>query len=293
MNRYRQIVTSKRTLATLWLISTVLAAGCARSPGLGVSGNGGQRLLRTASVADTPEDEVEDYDPWQPFNERMFSFNHDILDRWLIKPVATGWAKISPDGVRRSVSRMFDNLDMPRRLVNNLLQARPLGAGRELARFTVNTTAGVGGLFDVASRLDLEPSNADAGETLAMYGFGEGPFLVLPTFPPLTVRDAIGRGVDGLLDPISYVLPFFANRAKSIVVAVNERSLNLRLFADVEDSVLDLYTAARNGYLQRRRRVVDEALASRREEWRWAFRPTPTLTAEQPATTVPEVKDPA
>jgi phospholipid-binding lipoprotein MlaA len=295
MNRHRQIVTSQRATATLWLIATLLAAGCAHSPGIGASGGSSSHRLLQTSALDEPEEDAEDYDPWQPFNERMFSFNHDVLDRWLVKPAATGWSKVSPESVRRSVGRMFDNLDMPRRLVNNLLQARPLGAGRELARFVVNTTAGVGGLFDVASAIDIEPSNADAGETLALYGFGEGPYLVLPTFPPLTVRDAIGRGIDGTLDPISYVLPFFANRAKSIVTAVNERSLNLRLFADVEESVLDLYSAARNGYLQRRRKVVAEALASRRQEWQWALRPTPTLTAEQPTppSVVTEVKDPA
>lgn len=292
MNRDKQIVTWRRGLTALWLIATVLTAGCARSPGVGAGGES-HRFLQTASVFDDPADDAEDWDPWQPFNERMFFFNHAILDRWLVRPVATGWAKVTPEAARRSVGRLFDNLDMPRRLVNNLLQARPLGAGRELARFAVNTTAGVGGLFDVASAIDIAPSNADAGETLALYGVGTGPFLVLPTFPPLTVRDAIGRGIDGLLDPVSYFLPFFANRAKAIAIAVNERSLNLRLFSDVEDSVLDLYSAARNGYLQRRRRAVEQALASRREEWQWALRPPPTLTAQQPPTVIPEVEDPA
>jgi len=284
----------------LWLIATILVVGCARSPGAGISAGGGHRLLQpTDSALYEPTDESaeaeEDWDPWQPFNEKMFFFNHDILDRWLLKPAASGWSKISPEAARRGLSRLFDNFDMPRRFVNNLFQARPVGAGRELARFVVNTTAGIGGLLDVASVLHIEPSNADAGETLAMYGFAEGPYLVLPTFPPLTVRDAIGRGIDGTLDPVSYVLPFFANRAKSIATAINERSLNLRLFADVEDSVLDLYSAARNGYLQRRRRKIDEALASRRQEWQWALGPAPTATAQQPPppTVVPEVKDPA
>jgi phospholipid-binding lipoprotein MlaA len=169
---------------------------------------------------------------------------------------------------------------MPRRLVNNIFQARPIGAARELARFVVNTTVGVGGLFDVASTMHIEPSNADAGETLAMYGFGQGPYLVLPTFPPSTVRDAIGHGIDGALDPVSYVLPFFANRAKSIFIGVNERSLNLKLFADVEDSVLDLYSAARNGYLQRRRVLVQRALASREREWDLMLGRDPTYMAQ-------------
>jgi phospholipid-binding lipoprotein MlaA len=200
----------------------------------------------------------------------MFFFNHDVLDGYLVKPAAEGWAKICPDVARRSVARLLNNLDTPRRLVNNLLQARPLGAGRELARLAINSTVGVAGLIDVASRLHVEPSEADAGETLALYGVGSGPYLVLPTMPPLTVRDAIGRGIDGALDPVSYFLPFVANQAKSIVTAVNERSLNLKLYADVEDSVLDLYSAARNGYLQHRARAISLAAQDQHEEWAWA-----------------------
>jgi phospholipid-binding lipoprotein MlaA len=183
------------------------------------------------------------------------------------------------------------NLEMPRRVVNNLLQVRPLGAGRELARFAVNTTIGIGGLLDVATPLHIEPSNADAGETLALYGAGPGPYLVLPTFPPLTVRDAVGRGIDGALDPLGYVLPFFANRAKSFVTAVNERSLNLKLYADVEDSVIDLYSAARNGYLQRRRTVIACIAGQRREEWAWAFE---SEQSERPmAASIERQRDPA
>src|SRR5262249_42319213 len=213
------------------------AAACPGAPGAGAPGraparDGGAGHAQRRDASSPPYDEAapaeEDYDPWQPFNEKMFFFNHDILDRYLVKPAATGWSKVAPEPARRSLSRFFDNLDMPRRLVNNLLQARPIGAARELARFTVNTTVGVAGFWDVASKLKIEPSDADAGQTLAMYGAGPGPSLVLPTFPPLTVRDAIGRGIDGVMDPVSYVLPFFANRAKSIVTAINERSLNLK-----------------------------------------------------------------
>jgi phospholipid-binding lipoprotein MlaA len=229
----------------------------------------GQRLGEDPTLSDDSADEA-DYDPWQSFNERMFSFNHDVLDGWLVKPAAQGWAKICPEVARRSFARLINNLDMPRRLVNNLLQARPLGAGRELARFTVNSTVGVAGLIDVASLMHVEPSEADSGETLALYGLAPGPYLVLPTMPPLTVRDAIGRGIDGALDPVGYLLPFVANQAKSIVTAVNERSLNLKLFADVEDSVLDLYSAARNGYLQRRRQAIALSAQDRDQQWAWA-----------------------
>ena len=277
--RPMQNATPPRATSVMWLLAVVIAvgmaSGCARSPGVpsGAAGTDGtvrsHRLAESATLPDESEDEA-DYDPWQSFNEHMFSFNHDVLDGYLVKPAAEGWAKICPDVARRSFARLLNNLDTPRRLVNNLLQARPLGAGRELARFAVNSTVGVAGLIDVASRLHVEPSEADAGETLALYGVGSGPYLVLPTMPPLTVRDAIGRGIDGALDPVSYFLPFVANQAKSIVTAVNERSLNLKLFADVEDSVLDLYSAARNGYLQRRQRAIALATEDRHEEWAWA-----------------------
>lgn len=220
-----------------------------------------------APAAEADDEEAADYDPLQPFNERMFWFNHDVLDRFLFKPVATGWKTILPAPARRGVARAFDNVDMPRRLVNNLLQARFLGAGRELARFVVNTTVGVAGVFDVAKSLHVEASEADMGQTLGGYGVGAGPYLVLPTLPPLTFRDGIGYGVDGLLDPLSYVLPFVAGRIRSVVGGVNERSLNLQLYQDAEESAFDLYSAARNGYLQRRRAAVRTAVAGRQPPW--------------------------
>ena len=237
-----------------------------------------------APIAATDDaDDDRDYDPLQPFNERMFWFNHDVLDRFVFKPVATGWKTVVPAPARTGLGRAFDNIDMPRRLVNNLLQARFLGAGRELARFVVNTTIGVVGVFDVAKRLHVESSEADMGQTLGAYGVGAGPYLVLPTLPPLTFRDGIGYGIDGLLDPLSYVLPFVAGRVRAIVSAVNERSLNLQLYQDAEESAFDLYSAARNGYLQRRRAAVRTAVADRRAPWgtpslaRVATREDPTL----------------
>jgi len=289
----------------LWLLALALAFGCARAPGVpgpdGTERSAGivarndasDAPALDASASDLADDDTDaDYDPWQPFNEAMFSFNHDVLDRWLVKPAATGWEAIMPEGPRRSIARAFDNLDMPRKVVNNILQFRPIGAGRELARFLVNTTVGVGGLFDVASVIHLQKSDADGGQTLALYGFADGPYLVLPTMPPATVRDAIGRTADGFLDPIGYFMPFVANRARAIVTAVNERSLNLKLYADVEDSVLDLYSAARNGYLQRRRLVVRRAAVNRHDEWQWVFKSL--APGERPtAVAVASAKDPS
>jgi phospholipid-binding lipoprotein MlaA len=277
-------------MRSTWLAALMITVGCARAPGVpGPDGNVGN----AHSIAAADLDETADYDPWQPFNEAMFTFNHDILDRWLVKPVATGWEKVAPVPARRGLARVFDNLDMPRRLVNNVLQLRPVGASREIARFVLNTTVGVAGIFDVASLAHLDKSDADTGETLALYGLGAGPYLVLPTMPPLTLRDAVGRTADGLLDPIGYFLPFVANQVKSILTAVNERSLELKLFANVEDSVIDLYSAARNGYLQRRRARILRAAADRQEQWQWAFGSPETTTpaavaVADPPTDAPE-----
>ncbi len=271
MNRQRQKAPWLRPL--VGLVVVLAMAGCARSSG---------SLARNSIDTGTEDVVEEDYDPWQPFNEAMFDFNHDVLDRWIVKPLATGWATVTPPIARRSVARILDNIDMPRRFVNNLFQARPLGAGRELARFFVNTTIGVGGIMDIASEFHLDPSEADAGETLALLGAGPGPFLVLPTLPPTTVRDAIGRGIDSLLDPLSYLVstPFFVGLTRSIVSAVNERSLNMQLYDNVEESVIDLYSAARNGYLQRRRRAIERAMADRDKEWMWAAHDEAPHTAQ-------------
>jgi phospholipid-binding lipoprotein MlaA len=207
-----------------------------------------------------------DYDPWERFNEKTFWFNHDVLDRYALKPVATVWAKI-PDPMRQGLANAFRNLAMPKRLVNEVLQARFQEAGSEVARFLVNTTVGVAGFVDVASRAGLEESDADTGQTLGVYGAGPGPYLVMPLLPPLTVRDGIGYAADSLLDPLSwFVTPFAADFGRAAGKTVNERAANLKLYQDVEDASLDLYAAARNGYLQRRQKSIEDAVRQRDQE---------------------------
>jgi len=202
---------------------------------------------------------VEDYDPWAPFNTAIFSFNRKV-DRYVLKPVAKAWDKIVPDPVERSLKRAFDNLSMPRRLVNNLFQLKLKGAGQELARFGLNSTLGVAGLFDVAKVFGLEASEADTGQTLGRYGVGPGPYLVLPFLPPLTARDGIGFAVDAALDPFTYVIfPVAALAGTAVGKRVDERALNLDLYENVEESTVDLYSAVRNGYLQRRQKMIDDS----------------------------------
>jgi phospholipid-binding lipoprotein MlaA len=204
----------------------------------------------------------------------MFSFNHGVLDRFIVKPVAIGWNVVFPDAVKRCVGRAIDNLHMPRRVVNNLLEARVGAAGAEAGRFLINTTVGIGGFFDVAGKLHIHGSDADMGETFGVWGIGSGPYLVLPFLSPLTIRDGIGRAVDTALDPL-WLVPFFGGTVMGLVNTVNERSLHLRFFANVEESTLDLYSSVRNGYLQRRRYVI----AGRHED---LVRLARKLTGESP-----------
>jgi phospholipid-binding lipoprotein MlaA len=170
--------------------------------------------------------------------------------------------------VRQSLANAFYNLAMPRRFVNKVLQGRLPGAGEELARFVVNTTVGFAGFFDVASRLGLDKSEADTGETFALYGVKPGPYLVLPLLPPLDVRDAFGFAADSFMDPLSwFITPIGADFGRAAAQRINERANNMKLYDDVEDTSLDLYAAVRNGYLQRRRKFIDDAIRDRDRSW--------------------------
>jgi len=213
-----------------------------------------------AVPVDELRDETPDYDPWSPFNERMFTFNYRVLDRYVMKPLGRAWDRVLPDQVQRSLDNAFENLEMPRRLVNYVLQARPRAAGEEMGRFLVNSTVGVAGLIDVAGRIGIHASDANTGQTLGVWGIGQGPYLVLPFLPPLTVRDGIGRGVDGILDPVGYLVPvpLAVSISVTAVRRVNERSLQPAVFENVEETVIDLYSSVRNAYLQRRRSAVLE-----------------------------------
>jgi phospholipid-binding lipoprotein MlaA len=204
------------------------------------------------------EREIEELDPWIGFNEPVFSFNRQV-DRFVLKPVATAYDWAIPDTVKQSVKNAFENLGMPRRVVNNALQGKLKESGKELARFLINTTVGIAGFFDVAKNaLALEKSDEDTGQTLGVWGVRPGPYLILPLLPPLTVRDGVGWAADLAMDPLNYVLPFFALFGMTAEKTVNERSLNLEFYENVEETVLDLYTAVRNGYLQRRQKAIEE-----------------------------------
>jgi len=198
-------------------------------------------------------------DPWEAFNTTIFAFNLNV-DRYVFKPIATGFDWIVPDPVEEAIGNAFHNVRFVHRFVNNLLQGKGKGAGIELTRFVINSTLGVAGLFDVAQAgFGLDPlDDEDTGQTLAVYGVKPGPYLVLPLLPPTTVRDGVGFIGDLALDPLNYVLPFSSQIATRGSENVNDRSLNLERYQGVEATTVDLYAAARDAYLQRRARAIQE-----------------------------------
>lgn len=205
-----------------------------------------------------PAETEADIDPWEGWNEPVFRFNKRF-DEVLLKPVATVWDMALPDSFQRGLHNAIDNLAVVRRVMNNLFQGKPMRAGRELARFTINSTIGYVGFLDVAKDyFGIQQSDEDFGQTLAVWGAKSGPYLVLPLMTPMTVRDGTGRVVDGLMYPLAWVWPFGANVGVLTLDAINERSLNLDRFERVEESVVDLYSAVRNAYFQRRAAAIRE-----------------------------------
>jgi phospholipid-binding lipoprotein MlaA len=196
-------------------------------------------------------------DPWEGFNEVMFNFNREIVDRYILKPAATAWDFVVPDPVQRGFHNFFDNLAVVRRVVNNALQLKFAGAGKEVARFAINSTVGFVGFVDVArDGFGIEQSDEDMGQTFGWWGAPPGPYLVLPFLPPLTVRDGIGYAIDSAMTPYIYFVPWYVSFGGGAVNVVNERSLNLDRFERVAESTVDLYGAVRNAYLQRRAAAV-------------------------------------
>ena len=227
--------------------------------------------------AKSGEDGIEEYDPWEPLNTKIFEFNRQV-DRWVLKPVAQGYNFVMPDPVQIGISNLFYNLRFPSRFLNNVFQGKVRGAATEMGRFMLNTTFGLGGLYDVAKDMDITTPEEDTGQTLGFYGVKPGPYVVLPLLPPFNVRDLVGFAGDIALNPINWLAaPIIEidgvpsviahkNRMTSTMVQlggrvfeiVNDRSLNLEKFQGVEEATLDLYAAVRNAYLQKRARAIRE-----------------------------------
>lgn len=194
--------------------------------------------------------------PLEPFNSAMFTFNLK-LDDWVLHPVASGYAWVLPEEGREAVGRFFKNVRVIPRVANNAMQLRLPQAGSEVARFGINTTVGLLGLFDPADKwFGLRESPDDFGLTLRYWGMPTGPYLMLPFFGPSTIGDAVGLGVDSVMDPIYWLVPWYVSMAahggQDIAEAVNYRSLHLNQFEEADRYAIDLYGAVQDAYLQTR-----------------------------------------
>lgn len=217
----------------------------------------GLAVVAFTGCASLPENtERSEQDPWERYNRAMYQFN-DAVDRAVLKPVAKGYRAITPDPVEQGVSNFFSNLSYPLVIVNQLLQGDFLDALSDTGRFLVNSTIGVGGIFDPATHFGLEANNEDFGQTLGRWGVPSGPFVVLPFLGPSTVRDTGALAADFQYDPM---VQLFDEPERYYVWAlgiVNMRAELLDLDAQLQ-SAYDPYAFIRDAYLQRREYLVHD-----------------------------------
>jgi phospholipid-binding lipoprotein MlaA len=195
-------------------------------------------------------------DPLEPLNRTVYQFN-EALDKALLKPAAIGYRTVVPQPVRSGVTNFFGNFRDVTSAVNNLLQLKVPRAAGDAGRVAVNSTVGLLGFFDIASRMGLEKHDEDFGQTLGRWGVSEGPYLVLPLFGPSNLRDSIGLVGDYFTDPEFYI---FQHTPESYWVfatrVVNVRANLLAVEHMFEQAALDRYAFLRDAYLQRRRNQV-------------------------------------
>jgi len=205
------------------------------------------------------------YDPIEPVNRAIFRFN-DKVDEYALEPVARGWHWLMPDRVELCVSNFFGNLHYPTVGVNNLLQGKFTEAGSDVARFLVNTTVGVVGLFDPATEWGLEAHNEDFGQTLGVWGVPPGPYLVAPLWGPSNLRDGTGTLVDSFATVYPWFIPWYYTSGAQVIRIVNSRAQLLSEVEQIREASFDLYAAARDGYAQRRKALIQDGGEMSEEE---------------------------
>lgn len=213
-------------------------------------------LLLTACSSQpvTPSD--PERDPWEAYNRKIHAFNMGV-DKAIMKPVAKGYDYVMPDAPQRGVRNFFKNLAYPVTFINLLLQGKFTASMDETARFLMNSTVGLAGFFDVATKAGLPRHEEDMGQTLAVWGWKDSRYLVMPFFGPYTLRDFLGRSFYGYAHPISYVAREYDNYWPMVIDLATLRA-ELLPFDDQLQSASDPYILVRDVYLQNREfRIYD------------------------------------
>jgi phospholipid-binding lipoprotein MlaA len=216
-------------------------------------------LLAAAGVPTARAQEAAnaEYDPLERVNRKVFWLN-DTLDVYVLEPVATGWDRIAPEPVQRSISNFFYNVRFPIVAANDLLQGKVKATATDIARFMINTTFGVAGFFDLAGSWGLERHVEDFGQTLGYWGVPPGPYLVLPVLGPSNPRDTVGIAADAAIAIESYFINFYILLGARAVDGVNTRAQLLDQVRNAKSASLDYYGFVRNAYIQRRIALIND-----------------------------------
>jgi phospholipid-binding lipoprotein MlaA len=217
-------------------------------------------ILALAGCASAPSSpsSTDQNDPYEATNRKVFALNEN-LDKHFAKPIAVFYTDYVPEFARDGIHNFLGNLGLPVTFANDVLQGEALRAAQTLGRFAFNSTFGIGGLMDEWAKAGRPEHDSDFGETLAVYGVGEGPYLVLPVLGPSNPRDAVGYSLDILMDPatwISFRSSIFFNLGRSGLNLVDERSQNLETLDQIERTSLDFYATMRSLYRQHRQAEI-------------------------------------
>lgn len=237
--------------------------------GYGASTKRGCRALLALGVlalAGSVMAEENPRDPYEGFNRGMFAVN-EVVDKYAAKPVAQAYDNVAPLPVKAAVGNFFGNAGELWVGVNSALQGKMGDAGVDLGRLLINSTVGIFGLFDVASELGLERHDEDFGQTMAVWGAGDGGYLFWPLIGPRTVRDTAGWGVDTVADPVRQLQPNATRYGASAVRFIDIRASLLPSDRVVEEAALDKYAYIRDAYLQRRRSQIFDGRPPRLDDY--------------------------
>lgn len=234
------------------------------------------------------------YDPLEGFNRGSYAFSMG-LDRAVFRPVTHGYMAVAPRPVRHRVSSFVYNLGEPNTALNDVLQGKPKRAGRSSARFAINSTVGVLGLFDVAAGMGIPSHDSDFGQTFGRYGVKPGPYLYMPILGPLNFRDGVGRVFDFFTDPVGLAGQGWRSTfgATRLVVQVIDTRANADLAFRALDQAVDPYATARSAYGQHREAVVREATGAVQELPDFDEAPPSTEPVATPAQTPTAPLEPA
>jgi len=221
---------------------------------LWLTGCAGQGAVRESGAEDLDSEVV--WDPFEPFNRAMFTFN-EKFDQWLLKPVARGYDWVLPGLVKTGIGNFFSNLVEPRTVLNDLLQGKFVRSGRDAGRFLINTTVGILGFIDVAKHVGLETQPEDFGQTFAVWGVGEGPYFVWPIVGPRFLRETVGFGFDWVTNPVNWPPEPAVTWGLWTIDIIDTRARFLPSDAVIERAAGDdKYLFIREAYRQRRLNLI-------------------------------------